>query len=144
MSVALEVIVSGLIVLGSLAALVAAVGLVRMPDLFTRMQASSKAATLGAILILLAAAIFFADPALGVRALLIAVFLALTTPVGAHVIARAGYRDGIRMADPGAHDELEGRYAEGEAGPLGDSDSVGTPPVDDDPGAIDAEEGPSF
>ena len=106
MTLVWEILVAVLIGLGSVAVLLASVGIVRMPDLFARMQASSKAATLGAIFILGGSALFFVDVALAVRALLIALFLALTTPVGAHMIARAGYRSGARMADPGARDEL--------------------------------------
>ena len=106
MSFAIEILVCVLMGLGALAVLIASIGLLRMPDLFARMQASSKAATLGAILILAASSLFFADISVAVQTLLIAVFLALTLPVGTHVIARAAHRAGARMADPGAADEL--------------------------------------
>ena len=111
MTLAIEIAVSVLVGIGSLCVLVAALGVVRMPDLFTRMQASSKASTLGAILILVAAAISFGDAAIGFRTLMIAAFLAITTPVGAHMIARSGYAAGSRMADPEAPDALAGRDA---------------------------------
>jgi multicomponent Na+:H+ antiporter subunit G len=103
----LEVLVNGLLLLGALASLIAGLGLVRMPDLYTRMQATSKAATLGTILVLFATALFFADTAITVRSLIVVVFLALTAPVGAQMLARAGYVAGVRMSDPGARDELE-------------------------------------
>ena len=109
----IDVLVSGLILLGALATLVAGVGLVRMPDLYTRMQATSKAATLGAILVLLGTALSFGETAITVLALVIVLFLALTVPVASHMLARAGYVAGVRMADPGAPDELEGRYEAG-------------------------------
>ena len=105
-----ELVVTVLVSLGGLAVLVAAVGLVRMPDLYTRMQATSKAATLGVILVLLGTAATFGDIAITVRSVLIIVFLALTAPVASHMLARAGYVAGVRMADAGAPDELEGRY----------------------------------
>ena len=108
-----ELLVSVLVLLGALAGLVAGVGLVRMPDLYTRMQATSKAATLGAILVLLATALDFADTAITVRSLIVVLFLALTAPVGAHMLARAGYVAGVRMADADAVDELDGRYEAG-------------------------------
>lgn len=111
MSIAVEVMVAALMLLGSLAVLVAGVGIVRMPDLFTRMQATSKAATLGAILVLLATAIAFAELAIVVRSAVVVIFLALTAPIGAHMLARAGYLAGARMKDPHAVDELEGRYS---------------------------------
>lgn len=100
-----EIVVSALMISGAACGLLAAVGLLRMPDLYTRLQASSKAATLGAILIMLAAALFFHGGSPAVRALLVILFLGLTTPVGAHRIARAGYLRGERMQDPGALDE---------------------------------------
>ncbi len=76
---------------GSLFALLAAVGVLRMPDVFTRMQASTKAATLGLGCLLLGAAIQMADFASFIRLSSIAAFVLLTTPVSAHVIARASY-----------------------------------------------------
>ena len=79
-----------------------------MPDLYTRMQATSKAATFGTILVLVATAIYFADTAITVRSLIVILFLALTAPVGAQMLARAGYVAGVRMQDPDARDEMEG------------------------------------
>jgi multicomponent Na+:H+ antiporter subunit G len=110
MNPATEILVSVLVLLGALAVLIAGIGVVRMPDLYARMQATSKAATLGAILLTLALAFDFRDTAITVRCILVVIFLALTAPVGAHVLARAGYLQGVRMRDPDAHDELEGRY----------------------------------
>ncbi len=106
-----------LTVLGALFVLVAALGQLRMPDLYTRMQASSKAATLGALCVVVAGALHFADGALAVRALLVCFFLALTAPVGAHVIARAGHRSGVRMRDADAIDEMGGAAAPRSNGP---------------------------
>jgi len=85
-------IVALLLVLGALFMLLAAVGLVRLPDLYLRMSATSKAATLGASLVLLGAAVHFGTAAVAGRAVVIVVFLFLTAPVAAHTIGRAGYR----------------------------------------------------
>jgi multicomponent Na+:H+ antiporter subunit G len=85
-------IVAFLLVLGALFMLLAAVGLVRLPDLYLRMSATSKAATLGASLVLLGAAVHFGTAAVAGRAVVIVVFLFLTAPVAAHAIGRAGYR----------------------------------------------------
>jgi multicomponent Na+:H+ antiporter subunit G len=90
--------------------LLAAVGMVRMPDLYTRMQAASKAATLGAALIIVAAAIYFGTTPIATRALLTSAFLAATAPIAAHVIARVGYLIGVPLADETVIDELRGRY----------------------------------
>ena len=85
-------IVALLLVLGALFMLLAGVGLVRLPDLYLRMSAASKAATLGASLVLLGAAVHFGTAAVAGRAVVIVVFLFLTAPVAAHTIGRAGYR----------------------------------------------------
>ena len=82
---------AGLASAGVLFALVAVVGILRLPDLLTRMHAASKAGTLGAICTVLAAALFLGDWGVGVRGLLIIIFLFLTAPVAAHMIARAAY-----------------------------------------------------
>jgi multicomponent Na+:H+ antiporter subunit G len=76
---------------GSAFALLAALGLVRMPDVFTRMQASTKASTLGLACLLIGAAVQMGDFASFIRIASIGAFVLLTTPVAAHVIARASY-----------------------------------------------------
>lgn len=85
---------------------VAGIGLLRMPDLLTRMHASSKAGTLGAALVLLAVAVHFADAAITVRTLVVCAFLLLTAPVASHVIARAAYRAGVPLSPETVVDEL--------------------------------------
>jgi multicomponent Na+:H+ antiporter subunit G len=86
--------------------LLAAVGLVRLPDLYTRMSATSKAATLGASLVLLGAALHFGTAAAAGRALVIVAFLFLTAPIAAHAIGRAGYRRGSPLWTGTIADEL--------------------------------------
>ena len=76
---------------GSVFALLAAVGVLRMPDVFTRMQASTKASTLGLGCLLIGAAVQMSDFASIIRAASIGAFALLTTPVAGHVIARAAY-----------------------------------------------------
>ncbi len=76
---------------GSGFALLAAVGVLRMPDVFTRMQASTKASTLGLGCLLIGAALQMGDFASFIRVVSIGGFLLLTTPVAGHVIARASY-----------------------------------------------------
>ncbi len=88
----------------------AALGVVVMPDLYTRMQAASKAATLGAACVLLGAAAAFGEGGVAVRALLVVTFLFLTAPVAAHMLARAGYCSGAPLADGTAVDELDACY----------------------------------
>jgi multicomponent Na+:H+ antiporter subunit G len=76
---------------GSAFALLAAVGVLRMPDVFTRMQASTKASTLGLGFLLIGAALQMGDFASFIRVASIGAFVLLTTPVSGHVIARASY-----------------------------------------------------
>jgi multicomponent Na+:H+ antiporter subunit G len=95
---------------GCLFMLLAAVGLVRMPDVLTRMHASSKAATLGAALVVAAVAVTMWDWAIALRATLVSLFLLITAPVAAHAIARASYLAGVPLAEETVMDELAGRY----------------------------------
>ncbi|MBN2548882.1 MAG: monovalent cation/H(+) antiporter subunit G [Anaerolineales bacterium] len=104
-------IVAILMVLGAFFIFIASLGLVRMPDLFLRMSATSKAATLGAGLMLLATMIYFNDFAITIRVLSIIAFLTLTIPVAAHMIGRAAYFDGVPLWEKTEIDELRGHYA---------------------------------
>jgi len=106
-------VVAAMVALGTLLVLIAAVGVLRMPDLFARMQASAKAATLGVMSLSAAAALHVDSGEVALRALLIAVFLALTSPIAAHLIARAGYLTGCAEAADLLMDELKGRYDRG-------------------------------
>lgn len=74
---------------GSVFSLLAAIGLVRLPDVFTRMQSSTKASTLGLGCLLAATALQLGDLASVIRAASIVAFVMLTLPVSSHVIARA-------------------------------------------------------
>ena len=76
---------------GSAFALLAALGVLRMPDVFTRMQASTKASTLGLGCLLIGAALQLGDFGSVIRVVSIGAFVLLTTPVAGHVIARAAY-----------------------------------------------------
>jgi len=82
--------------LGSLLTAVAALGILRFPDVYTRLHAASKAGPLGAGLILLGVAFAAGDLAIAVRCTLGFLFLALTSPVSAHLLARSALRSGTR------------------------------------------------
>lgn len=105
------------ILLGSGAAFcaLAAVGIVRMPDVYTRMQASSKAGTLGSTLILGGVAVAYDEPAVTARVVLVILFVLLTAPVAAHVVSRSAYRSGTAPAPETAVDEL--RVSQEESAP---------------------------
>jgi multicomponent Na+:H+ antiporter subunit G len=94
-----------LFVAGGILALLAAVGVLRMPDVFTRMQASTKASTLGVGCLLAGLALRDPDVSVVLRAGSIGAFLMLTTAVAAHVIARAAALTGAPLWEGTTIDE---------------------------------------
>lgn len=105
-----HLLVALLVAIGTTFMLLAAIGVLRMPDVYMRLQVSTKGASLGAGCVLLAVPLFFGDLAIGVRALLIIVFIFLTTPISAHMLGRAAYIVGVPLWEGSVMDELEGRY----------------------------------
>jgi multicomponent Na+:H+ antiporter subunit G len=95
---------------GATLMLLAAVGVVRMPELFSRMQAATKASVLGTGCTLLAVAVYYADLAIATRVILIMLFLLLTAPISAHMLGRAAYFVGLPLWEGTTLDELRGRY----------------------------------
>jgi len=91
-STMVEWLLAALIVSGSFFGFTAALGLVRMPDIYMRMSTSGKGATLCCGLLLLGVMLLFQDARVTARAVAAIFFLFLTVPVGAHMIARAAYR----------------------------------------------------
>ncbi len=98
------------VVLGTAFGVLSAVGILRMPDVYIRLQVASKASSLGIALLMVGVAAHFGDLSVTVRALLVVVFLFLTAPVAAHVIGRAAYLAGAPLARATAPDELAGAY----------------------------------
>lgn len=96
-----------LIASGTFFMLLAGLGILRMPDVYTRMHASTKAASLGVGLILIAAAIYFGDLAVVTRALLTTFFIFLTAPVAAHMLGRSAYFLGVPRWKKTVMDEME-------------------------------------
>ena len=106
----IEILTAVFLVAGAGFMLIAALGLLRMPDLLTRMHATTKAGVLGAGLIMVGAAIFIGQLTVVVKAVAVIAFLVLTAPVAAHAIGRAGYFVGVPLWSQTHTDELEGRY----------------------------------
>lgn len=92
-----DLIVAALLLAGGFFALVAAVGVARLPDVFIRMHASTKAGTLGGGLILAAVAVAQWEAGVTTRVVLIIAFLLVTAPIAAHLIGRAAYRIGVPL-----------------------------------------------
>ena len=92
--------------------LATAIGLLRLPDIYMRMHAVTKAGTLGVGLVLLAVAVFFGELGVVTRALAAIAFVLLTAPVSAHMIGRAAYLDDVPLWQGTLIDELQGKYGE--------------------------------
>jgi multicomponent Na+:H+ antiporter subunit G len=103
-----------LFIAGAALALLAGVGVLRMPDVFTRMQASTKASTLGLGCLLAGLAIRQPEVSFVVRAATIGAFMMLTSAVAAHVIARAAALGGAPLWNGTVIDERPAERADSE------------------------------
>ncbi|MFW6598894.1 monovalent cation/H(+) antiporter subunit G [Propionibacteriaceae bacterium Y2011] len=139
-----------LVLLGCFLCLSAAVGLVRFPDILTRMHAATKPQTLGLLMLVTGLGVTLRQPGVIGVLFLIAVLQLLTSPVSAHMVARAGYRshqvsNGAIATDELAEDLAKAGFilqrTESEVAELADPDDQADDGVDDDPG--DAAAGPS-
>jgi multicomponent Na+:H+ antiporter subunit G len=101
-----EVVASVLLLGGVALAVVAGVGLVRFPDVFSRMHAATKPSTLGLLMVSAGAVLLMDDGADRSKLVLVAGFQFLTAPVAAHMIGRAAYRAGTGALDDLVVDEL--------------------------------------
>jgi multicomponent Na+:H+ antiporter subunit G len=104
------ILIAVLLLFGCLFVLVASIGLVRFPDVYTRMHAAAKAGAFGGSVVCLAAGIGFGYSPVWVEVLLIILFFYLTTPVASHMIGRAAYLNRTRLWSGTTSDELEGKY----------------------------------
>ena len=101
------------VLIGTIFMLISAVGVIKMPDLYLRMSASTKTSTLGVASMLLGAVFFFmGEEELGVitRTIAIIFFILLTAPVAAHLLGRAGYYNGVPLWDKTKYDDLAGKF----------------------------------
>lgn len=105
-----EAFTSFFLIVGATFMLFAAVGIIRMPDLFSRMQAATKTSTLGAGSMFLGVAVFYGELGIVSRSILVIAFMFLTLPVSAHMIARAAYFVGVPLWKGTVIDELKGAY----------------------------------
>ena len=101
-----DITVGTLVIAGSLFAAIAAIGILRLPDVYTRMQAATKAGSLGVACVTLAAAIEFAAPIQSVESALIIAFLFGTAPVASILIGQAAYRIGLPLWSATSRDDL--------------------------------------
>ena len=95
---------AALLLLGAVFSLLASIGLLRLPDLYTRLHAASKAGIVGSGLMLIAAGLATQDAAILLRTFLGLLFMLLATPLSAHLLARAARKSGVK---PDARTSIE-------------------------------------
>lgn len=105
-----NILITVMMFTGAFFMFVAALGIVRMPDLFMRLSVTTKATTLGASSLLLATAVFFNDHSITSRIVAIIAFIVMTAPVAAHMLGRAAYISNVPLWKGTFCDELRGLY----------------------------------
>jgi len=100
----IKIIGAFITLLGSVFLLLGSIGLIRMPDVFTRIQAGTKASTLGTLLSLLGIGIIYLD--IAGKIFLLIVFILITNPVSSHMLARAAHHIGVKKANITVVDKL--------------------------------------
>lgn len=106
----IEILLSLLLLAGAVVILLAAIGLIRLPDLPTRMHATTKSGVLATMLIMIAVALYFTRGDVTARVLSIIMFTFLTAPIAAHAIGRAGYLSGVKLWSETQKDDLQEYY----------------------------------
>ena len=98
-----------LILFGSIVSVISALGLIRLPDVYTRSHAASKSSTLAVLVSLLGAFIYFweDDGFVSIRLILGIIFVFITAPVAGHLICRAAYRARVPLTEGSGDDELK-------------------------------------
>ena len=123
MSIA-EIIGGVISIAGAVFLFLAALGLLRMPDVYNRMQAGTKATTLGSMLFLIGIAIV--KPEWWPKIVLLIVFIVFTNPISSHALARAAHFVGIPLADKTVKDDLASSSADATTttvAPVSEADS---------------------
>lgn len=105
MNTSIEILGALIVLAGSVFLLLASIGLLRMPDFYTRIQAGTKASTLGTILIFVG--IGFLMPGWLGKIMVLIIFILITNPISSHVLARAAHYIKIPLAKVSVTDKLE-------------------------------------
>lgn len=95
--------------LGGIVSVISAYGIVRFPDVYSRLHAATKSSTLAVLITLSGAFVYFlvTDGIFSVRLILGIVFVFITSPVSGHLICRSSYRSGVPMTKTTTEDELK-------------------------------------
>ena len=104
-----EIIAAVLILIGTFFSFLSEIGILRLPDVYTRSHAASKSSTLGVLCILTGTLLFFliTDYYFSIRLLLGIFFVFLTAPVSAHMIARSAHRANVPLSETSVQDDLK-------------------------------------
>ena len=105
-----EIIGQALMVVGAVFTFIAAIGLLRLPDLFMRMHANTKSATMGVGFIMIGVALYFGEITVTTRSMAVVVFLFITAPISSHLLAQAAYFSGIPLWEQTLSDDLRDHY----------------------------------
>ena len=105
-----DIIVGVLAFFGALFVFFAAVGMLRMRDTYLRISVTTKAATLGIGLLLVASALHSYELATTAKVFAIILFLFLTAPVSAHLVGRTSYFSGVKLWKNSVMDDMKGKY----------------------------------
>ncbi|WP_158057329.1 monovalent cation/H(+) antiporter subunit G [Halorussus halophilus] len=95
MNVIQQAVVVALVVVGSFFLLVGTIGLLRLPDVYNRMHATSKATTIGAASMFVAGFVYYGPQGAGLTSIVGVAFLFITAPTGAHLISRSAQKMGV-------------------------------------------------
>ncbi|MGP4080452.1 monovalent cation/H(+) antiporter subunit G [Pseudalkalibacillus sp. R45] len=108
----IEVVISVLVLLGTFFVFSSSLGILRFPDVYSRLHAATKSATLGVSGVLIAAFIFFIveESMVSGKLILGILFVLMTAPVAGHMISRAAYRTGVPLSERTIKDELQKKY----------------------------------
>ncbi|PKG23650.1 Na+/H+ antiporter subunit G [Niallia nealsonii] len=109
MEIIINIITGTLIFLGAALTVVAAFGVIKLPDVYTRNHAASKSATLGIMCILLGTCLYFfqTEGVFNSRLILAIAFIFITSPVAGHLVIRAAYNTNVPMCDHTIRDDLK-------------------------------------
>lgn len=111
MTAMIEAIVAVFVIIGVFFAVVSAIGILRLKDVYSRAHASGKSATLGVIFIMLAVFIhFLTQGEMNAKILLAILFLFLTAPVASLMVTRSAYRNGVKLDKNTITDDLKEMY----------------------------------
>ena len=108
--VVLEFLSNLVLILGLIFVFLAMLGLLRLPDVYNRLHATTKIGTLGAFAVMLSILMKVGFTPIGVKAITVGLFLLLTAPVAAHMIGRAAHRHGVELCKESVIDEYGKTY----------------------------------